>query len=53
MFLWVKKGQLGSAVFNSCVVRRDLKRMSRGDFSERLGEGFMKGMLFVWEKGCV
>ncbi len=36
-----KKGQL-----HSCGVKRDLKRISREDFSERLGKGFMSRMLF-------
>ena len=31
---------MGSAAFNSCGVRRDLKRIRREVFSERLGEGF-------------
>ena len=33
-------GQEGLAAFNSCGVRRDLKRIRQEDLSERLGEGF-------------
>ena len=34
------RSKLGSAAFNSCGVRRDLKRIKREDLSERLGGGF-------------
>ena len=34
------RSKLGSAAFNSCGVRRDLKGIKREDLSERLAGGF-------------
>ena len=42
MFVWVTWGQKGPnwGQLHSCGVRRDLKRISPEDLSERLGKGF-------------